>query len=260
MNLGRVRLPLIIIFLSVVSVVSSLAIISLGKRELVALLHLPFYVLWQFLFLRVPWVGLQCVIVAFPGRTHLLCQRIIILLTVTDHPSNYTPVRIYMIVFFVWYESLRPINNLSVKQGPVFLGWTTTKLGKMCLAQGPRRHCAPNLPDITLPVFLAASWSPVVSQSLVVFFSLLLSFSCLPPPVSSSLLPSVFSVLPPVFSVFLHVSSSHLPISTNTVKPVFSDHSKRSPKLVFKADYLIMQVKSIAECFLQYFRPSLSYH
>ena len=45
MNLGRVRLPLIIIFLSVLSVVSSLAIISLGKKELVALLHLPFYVL-----------------------------------------------------------------------------------------------------------------------------------------------------------------------------------------------------------------------
>ena len=29
---------------------------------------------------------------------------------------------------FVWYDSLRPINNLSVKQGRVFLGWTSTKL------------------------------------------------------------------------------------------------------------------------------------
>ena len=28
-----------------------------------------------------------------------------------------------------WYDSLRPINNLSVKQGRVFLGWTSTKLG-----------------------------------------------------------------------------------------------------------------------------------
>ena len=32
-------------------------------------------------------------------------------------------------VLFVWFDSLRPINNLSVKQGWVFLGWTSTKLG-----------------------------------------------------------------------------------------------------------------------------------
>ena len=30
---------------------------------------------------------------------------------------------------FVWFDSLCPINNLSVKQGRVFLGWTSTKLG-----------------------------------------------------------------------------------------------------------------------------------
>ena len=29
---------------------------------------------------------------------------------------------------FVWFDSLRPINNLSVKQGRVFLGWTSNKL------------------------------------------------------------------------------------------------------------------------------------
>ena len=50
----------------------------------------------------------------------------------------------------------------------------------------------------------------------------------------------------------------------NTVKPVLSVHSKRRPKLVFKTDYRLMQVKSIAECskgsILQYFRPSLSFH
>ena len=40
--------------------------------------------------------------------------------------------------YFVWFNSLRPINNLSVKQGQVFLGWTSTKLGLMCLAQGPQ--------------------------------------------------------------------------------------------------------------------------
>ena len=46
------------------------------KRELVALLILSSWclvtvgVLW--LFLPVPWVGLQCVIVAFPDHTHFL--------------------------------------------------------------------------------------------------------------------------------------------------------------------------------------------
>ena len=30
---------------------------------------------------------------------------------------------------FVLFDSLSPINNLSVKQGRVFLGWTNTKLG-----------------------------------------------------------------------------------------------------------------------------------
>ena len=29
-----------------------------------------------------------------------------------------------------------PVNNLSVKSGQVFLGWTSTKLGLMCLAKG----------------------------------------------------------------------------------------------------------------------------
>ena len=49
-----------------------------------------------------------------------------------------------------------------------------------------------------------------------------------------------------------------------TVKAVLSGHSERRPKLAFKTDYRLLQVKSIAECsngsILQYFRPSLSYH
>ena len=35
--------------------------------------------------------------------------------------------------FFVWFDSLRPISNLSVIKGRVFLGWTITKLGLMFL-------------------------------------------------------------------------------------------------------------------------------
>ena len=55
---------------------SSFAIILKRKRKLVALLLLSYeclvtvYVLW--LFLTVPRVGLQCVIVVFPDHTHLL--------------------------------------------------------------------------------------------------------------------------------------------------------------------------------------------
>ena len=53
---------------------SSFAIILIGKRELVALLSLSSWclliVVW--LFLAVPWVSLQFVIVVFPDHTHLL--------------------------------------------------------------------------------------------------------------------------------------------------------------------------------------------
>ena len=55
---------------------SSFAIILKRKRKLDALLLLSYRctvtvnVLW--LFLTVPWVSLQCVIVVFPDQTHLL--------------------------------------------------------------------------------------------------------------------------------------------------------------------------------------------
>ena len=51
------------------------AIILKRKRKLIALLLLSYRctvtinVMW--LFLAVPWVGLQCVIVVFPDHTHL---------------------------------------------------------------------------------------------------------------------------------------------------------------------------------------------
>ena len=57
---------------------SSFAIILMGKRELVALLTLSslclVIVIW--LFLAVPWVCLQFVIVVFPDHTHLLCSNL----------------------------------------------------------------------------------------------------------------------------------------------------------------------------------------
>ena len=53
---------------------SSIAIILMGKRELIALLNLSSWclVMVERLFLTVPRVSLQFVIVVFPDHTHLL--------------------------------------------------------------------------------------------------------------------------------------------------------------------------------------------
>ena len=72
------------------------------------------------------------------------------------------------VCLFVWFDSLRPINNLSVIKGRVFLGWTSTKLGLMFLLKDttqwrrwgsnprpfglesstlPLSHCAPSWLD-----------------------------------------------------------------------------------------------------------------
>ena len=53
---------------------SSIAIILMGKRELVALLNLSSWclVMVERLFLAVPWGCLRLVIVVFPDHTHLL--------------------------------------------------------------------------------------------------------------------------------------------------------------------------------------------
>ena len=52
---------------------SSIAIIMMGKRELVALLNLSSWclVMVEWLFLAVPWGCLRFVIVVFPDHTHL---------------------------------------------------------------------------------------------------------------------------------------------------------------------------------------------
>ena len=53
---------------------SSIAIILMGKRELVALLNLSSWclVMVEWLFLAMPWGCLRFVIVVFPDNTHLL--------------------------------------------------------------------------------------------------------------------------------------------------------------------------------------------
>ena len=56
---------------------SGIAIILMGKRELVALLYLSLWclVMVEWLFLMVPWGCLRFVIVVFPDHTHyFLCR------------------------------------------------------------------------------------------------------------------------------------------------------------------------------------------
>ena len=45
-----------------------------------------------------------------------------------------------------------------------------------------------------------------------------------------------------------------------SVKPVLSSHSKRRPKIVFKTNYRLMQVKSIAECSKRAFCNTFDLH
>ena len=80
---------------------SSFAIILKRKRKLVALLLLSYScivtinVLW--LFLTVPWVGLQYVIVVFPDHTHLPFGEICIKVKVKDKAIAFLVHKIYFI-------------------------------------------------------------------------------------------------------------------------------------------------------------------
>ena len=67
---------------------SSIAIILMGKRELVALLYLSSLclVMVEWLFLTVPWGCLPFVIVVFPDHTHLLFM---LLLSSLVHVDSY---------------------------------------------------------------------------------------------------------------------------------------------------------------------------
>ena len=65
---------------------------------------------------------------------------------------------------FVWFDSLRPINNLSVMKGRVFLGWTSTKLGLTFLLKDTKQW---HLWGSSLrPLGLKSSTLPLHSPSL----------------------------------------------------------------------------------------------
>ena len=58
-------------------------------------------------------------IILYAFLAMILYDYFVMLMYVYQHNDN---------VSFVWFDSLRLINDLSVKQGLVFLGWTSTKL------------------------------------------------------------------------------------------------------------------------------------
>ena len=55
-----------------------------------------------------------------------------------------------LFVLFVWFDSLCPINNLSVIKGRVFLGWTSTKLGLMLIRMSWCLGCTESIHDVQI--------------------------------------------------------------------------------------------------------------
>ena len=76
-----------------------------------------------------------CALISMPCRNLYIsgCLLNNISMIVINHFRTVPQTQFFL---FVWFDSLLPINNLSVIKGRVFLGWTSTKLGLICLAQG----------------------------------------------------------------------------------------------------------------------------
>ena len=114
---------------NLLSIHSSIAIILMGKRELVALLNLSTWclVMVEWLFLAVPWGCLRFVIVVFPDHTHLLFMIVSIpdLCTVTNFNFQYRKFCVVMsplikdyayggsIFAFMFYLHYGPSNVMS---------------------------------------------------------------------------------------------------------------------------------------------------
>ena len=90
-------------------------------------------VVWLFLFCGFsswchPWVGLQWVFVVFSDHFCLLfcVHEVLVYLASIQRFA----IDLFDLILYV------PVNNFSVLSGRVFLGWTRTKQGFMCLTQG----------------------------------------------------------------------------------------------------------------------------
>ena len=139
--------PLSVMFCcSVICVLSSFAISLMGKRELVAFLCLSSWclvavsALW--LFLTLPWVGLQCVVVVFPIHTHALGvnvsfytivqwkTRCIFMDPFKNGPTSHFSITItentenikYVQTAISCYRT--DLTNLSLMEFPVLIIWT----------------------------------------------------------------------------------------------------------------------------------------
>ena len=127
---------------------SSIAIILMGKRELIALLNLSFWclVMVERLFLAVPLGCLQFVIVVFPDQTHLL------FLAVNDSTLSDTPnVRCLVTLYYIPTHgtmrnckrmitaTLRSANNKSKATSSLFPSQMTKILERTLITakQGP---------------------------------------------------------------------------------------------------------------------------
>ena len=80
----------------VLCILSSFAIIPLGKRYLVACL------LGVMLLLLVPWVGLWCVIVGCPSHTHLLFEWNVLLKLLICHVAYFLAFTLYLRIASSW--------------------------------------------------------------------------------------------------------------------------------------------------------------
>ena len=93
---------------------SSIAIILMGKRELIALLNLSSWclVMVERLFLAVPQVCLQFVIVVFPDHTHLL-----FLVSVTEmaKKNNIVEIILYVDNYVFWNSQNAPDCTILIK-------------------------------------------------------------------------------------------------------------------------------------------------
>ena len=79
--------------------------------------------------------GLHVDNIGHPRNGHCLKE------TITNHVHLKFWQCFHLFVLFAWFDSLRPINNLSVIKGQVFLGWTSTKLGLMFLLKDTMQWC-----------------------------------------------------------------------------------------------------------------------
>ena len=80
------------------------------------------------------WLPTSAAVPSYVLESHTLHVKLIIT-NILVHPWKVSNLILFEIPFclFVWFDSLRPINNLSVIKGQFFLGWTRTKLGLMFL-------------------------------------------------------------------------------------------------------------------------------